>query len=33
LDVFEEQTNVAKEENSDPYAPVQKKSKFDLDCE
>jgi hypothetical protein len=33
LDICEEQTNPAKEENSDPDEPMQKKSKFTFDCE
>lgn len=33
LDEFEEQTNPMEEENSDPDVPMQKKSRFNLDCE
>jgi hypothetical protein len=33
LDVLGEQTNPTNEENSDPNAHVQKKFRFDLDCE
>ncbi len=33
LDVLEEQTNAAKEENSDLDALVQKKPRFNFDCE
>jgi hypothetical protein len=33
LDVIEEQTDVAKEENNDSDTLAQKKSKFGIDCE
>ncbi len=33
LNVIQEQTNVVEEENNDMDAHVQKKFRFDLDCE